>query len=129
AALDAGKIDITPERYAKVNRDWLGKLRHWCISRQLWWGHRVPAWYDAEGNVYVSSPTEPMLDPPDDPQYEGIELTQDPDVFDTWFSSSLWPFSTLGWPDEHDAYFQKFYPTSVLVTGYDILFFWVARMQ
>ncbi|HZJ09878.1 MAG TPA: class I tRNA ligase family protein, partial [Trueperaceae bacterium] len=129
AALDADRMRLTPERYTKVNRDWLGNLRHWCISRQLWWGHRVPAWYDADGNVYVPSPENPQLDPPDDPRYAGIELSQDPDVFDTWFSSSLWPFSTLGWPDESDPFFAKFYPTSVLVTGYDILFFWVARMQ
>ncbi len=129
AALDAGQMRVTPERFTKVNRDWLSRLRPWCISRQLWWGHRIPAWYDADGNTYVPSPENPELDPPDDPRYAGLELTQDTDVFDTWFSSSLWPFSTLGWPDESDPYFQKFYPTSVLVTGYDILFFWVARMQ
>src|SRR5690606_24561993 len=129
AGLDAGHTSITPERYEKVNRDWLSNLRHWCISRQLWWGHRIPAWYDADGNVYVPTPDQPYLDPPDDPRYAGIAMTQDPDVFDTWFSSNLWPFSTLGWPDESDPYFQKFYPNSVLVTGYDILFFWVARMQ
>ena len=128
-ALDAGRIQLTPERYTKVNRDWLANLRHWCISRQLWWGHRIPAWYDADGNVYVPSLENPELDPPDDPRYRGIEMTQDPDVFDTWFSSNLWPFSSLGWPDSDDPYLAKFYPTSVLVTGYDILFFWVARMQ
>ena len=127
--LDAGDTSFTPERYEKVNRDWLENLRHWCISRQLWWGHRIPAWYDADGGVYVPSPEQPFLDPPDDPRYAGIELTQDPDVFDTWFSSNLWPFSTLGWPDLEDPFYKRFYPTSVLVTGYDILFFWVARMQ
>jgi valyl-tRNA synthetase len=129
AGLDAGEMKIHPERYEKVNRDWLGKLRPWNISRQLWWGHRIPAWYDAAGNIYVPDPENPQLDPPDDPRYAGIELTQDPDVFDTWFSSNLWPFSTLGWPDVDDPFYRKFYPTSVLVTGYDILFFWVARMQ
>lgn len=129
AGLDAGEISIHPERYEKVNRDWLGKLRPWNISRQLWWGHRIPAWYDAEGNIYVPDPENPLLDPPEDPRYAEIELTQDADVFDTWFSSNLWPFSTLGWPDTEDPYFRKFYPTSVLVTGYDILFFWVARME
>jgi len=129
AGLDAGHTSFTPERYEKVDRDWLDNLRHWCISRQLWWGHRIPAWYDADGNVYVPTPDQPYLDPPDDPRHEGIAMTQDTDVFDTWFSSNLWPFSTLGWPDESDPYFEKFYPTSVLVTGYDILFFWVARMQ
>ncbi|HET8984123.1 MAG TPA: valine--tRNA ligase, partial [Trueperaceae bacterium] len=129
AGLDEGHTSFTPERYEKVSRDWLGNLRHWCISRQLWWGHRIPAWYDADGTVYVPTPDQPYLDPPDDPRYAGIAMTRDPDVFDTWFSSNLWPFSTLGWPDESDPYFKKFYPTSVLVTGYDILFFWVARMQ
>jgi valyl-tRNA synthetase len=129
AGLEAGEMKIHPERYEKVNRDWLGKLRPWNISRQLWWGHRIPAWYDAEGNIYVPDPSDPQLDPPEDPRFAGIELTQDRDVFDTWFSSNLWPFSTLGWPDETDPYYRKFYPTSVLVTGYDILFFWVARMQ
>ena len=93
-ALDDGEIEVHPERYTKVNRDWLANLRHWTISRQLWWGHRIPAWYDAEGNVYVPSPENPALDPPNDPQYAGIEMWQDEDVFDTWFSSNLWPFST-----------------------------------
>ncbi|MFO7544967.1 MAG: valine--tRNA ligase [Trueperaceae bacterium] len=128
-ALDAGEMRVLPERYAKVNRDWLANLRHWCISRQLWWGHRIPAWYDQDGNVYVPPADAPDLDPTDDPRYRGVSLTQDPDVFDTWFSSNLWPFSTLGWPDEDDPFYRFFYPTSVLVTGYDILFFWVARMQ
>ena len=127
--LDAGDIAIHPERYAKVNRDWLEKLRPWNISRQLWWGHQVPAWYDADGNIYVPDGDDPDLDPPDDPRYAGLDLRRDPDVFDTWFSSNLWPFSTLGWPDESDPAYRKFYPTSVLVTGYDILFFWVARME
>ena len=129
AALDAGEIEVHPERFTKVNRDWLANLRHWCISRQLWWGHRIPAWYDAEGNVYVPPLEDPDLDPTDDPRYQGLELTQDEDVLDTWFSSNLWPFSTLGWPDTEDPFYKKFYPTDVLVTGYDIIFFWVARMQ
>jgi len=129
AALDAGEIRIVPERYTKVNRDWLANLRPWNVSRQLWWGHRIPAWYDEEGNVVVPDRATPFLDPPDDPRHAGRNLRQDPDVFDTWFSSNLWPFSTLGWPDTDDPFFQRFYPTSVLVTGYDILFFWVARMQ
>ncbi len=129
AGLEAGEIAVVPERYAKVNKDWLAKLRHWTISRQLWWGHRIPAWYDADGNVYVPPVDRPDLDPTDDPRYASLELRQDEDVFDTWFSSNLWPFSTLGWPDEADPFFLKFYPTSVLVTGYDILFFWVARME
>ena len=129
AALDAGDMHLIPERYTKVNRDWLQNLRDWNISRQLWWGHQIPAWFDAEGNVYVPDPATPELDPPDDPRYADLELTQDPDVFDTWFSSNLWPFSTLGWPDTEDPFFRKFFPTSALVTGYDILFFWVTKMQ
>ncbi len=129
AALGAGEMRLSPERYTKVNRDWLQNLRDWNISRQLWWGHQIPAWFDAEGNIYVPDPESPELEPPDDPRYAGITLTQDSDVFDTWFSSNLWPFSTLGWPDLEDPFFRKFYPTSALVTGYDILFFWVTKMQ
>ncbi len=127
-ALEDNEIKIFPERYTKVNKDWLGKLRPWNISRQLWWGHQIPAWYDKDGKVYVADSENPYLDPPDNPKYAGIDLKQDEDVFDTWFSSNLWPFATLGWPDP-DPYFDKFYPTSLLVTGYDILFFWVSRME
>jgi valyl-tRNA synthetase len=129
AALEAGEIRLVPERYTKVNRDWLANLRPWNVSRQLWWGHRIPAWYDENGEVIVPDPSDPFLDPPNDPRYALRTLTQDPDVFDTWFSSNLWPFSTLGWPDTDDPFYRRFYPTSVLVTGYDILFFWVARME
>ena len=128
-ALDQGEIEIVPERYAKVNRDWLENIRAWNVSRQLWWGHRIPAWYDEDGRLYVPREDDPFTDPTEWPENQGTTLRQDPDVFDTWFSSNLWPFSTLGWPDEHDPFFQRFYPTSVLVTGYDILFFWVARME
>ena len=128
AALEKQEIKIFPERYTKVNKDWLGKLRPWNISRQLWWGHQIPAWYDNEGKVYVSDSENPYLDPPDNPKYKGIELKQDEDVFDTWFSSNLWPFASLGWPEE-DPFYDKFFPTSLLVTGYDILFFWVSRME
>lgn len=127
--LDAGEITLTPERYGKVNRDWLENIRDWNISRQLWWGHQIPAWYDEEGNVYVPDPENPELDCDQDPRYAHLTLRRDPDVFDTWFSSNLWPFSTLGWPDTDCEDFRKFYPTQVLVTGYDILFFWVARME
>ncbi|GGO39982.1 valine--tRNA ligase [Deinococcus humi] len=129
AGLDAGEIRLVPERYGKVNRDWLENIRDWNISRQLWWGHQIPAWYDAEGNIYVPDPENPDLDCDQDPRYAHLALRRDPDVFDTWFSSNLWPFSTLGWPDTDAEDFRKFYPTQVLVTGYDILFFWVARMQ
>jgi valyl-tRNA synthetase len=129
AGLDRGDMRLHPDRYEKVNRDWLGNLRDWNISRQLWWGHQIPAWYDDDGDVHVPPAGDPYVDPPDLPENAGKQLRQDPDVFDTWFSSNLWPFSTLGWPDDQDPYFRKFYPTSVLVTGYDILFFWVAKMQ
>ncbi|MBA2668734.1 MAG: valine--tRNA ligase [Trueperaceae bacterium] len=128
-ALDDGEIRLVPERYTKVNRDWLERMRPWNVSRQLWWGHRIPAWYDEEGNVVVPERDDPHRDPTDDPRHEGRSLRQDPDVFDTWFSSNLWPFSTLGWPDRDDPFFRTFYPTDVLVTGYDILFFWVAKME
>ncbi|BDP40856.1 valine--tRNA ligase [Deinococcus aetherius] len=129
AGLDAGEIRLTPERYTKVNRDWLENIRDWNISRQLWWGHQIPAWYDEEGRVYVPDPENPDLDCDQDPRYAHLNLRRDPDVFDTWFSSNLWPFSTLGWPDTDCEDYRKFYPTQVLVTGYDILFFWVARME
>lgn len=127
--LEGGEMRLVPERYGKVNRDWLENIRDWNISRQLWWGHQIPAWYDEEGNLYVPDPENPDLDCDVDPRYAHLNLRRDPDVFDTWFSSNLWPFSTLGWPDTDSEDFRKFYPTSVLVTGYDILFFWVARMQ
>lgn len=127
--LEGGEMRLVPERYGKVNRDWLENIRDWNISRQLWWGHQIPAWYDEEGNLYVPDPENPDLDCDQDPRYAHLNLRRDPDVFDTWFSSNLWPFSTLGWPDTDSEDFRKFYPTSVLVTGYDILFFWVARMQ
>ena len=129
SGLDRGEIKFVPERYTKVNRDWLENIRDWNISRQLWWGHQIPAWYDEEGTIYVPSAENPDLDCDQDPQYAHLKLRRDPDVFDTWFSSNLWPFSTLGWPDEGSEDFLKFYPTQVLVTGYDILFFWVARME
>lgn len=128
AGLDKGEMRFVPERWEKVNRDWLENIKDWAIARQLWWGHQIPAWYDEEGNIYVPDLENPDLDCDQDPRYVHLNLRRDPDVFDTWFSSALWPFSTLGWPDETGD-FKKFYPTDVLVTGYDIIFFWVARMQ
>ena len=126
AALDAvrqGQIEIVPERFTKVYYNWLENIQDWCISRQLWWGHRIPVWYCRTcGETIVS-----REDPTHCPHCGGSQLEQDPDVLDTWFSSGLWPFSTLGWPEETPDY-RYFYPTSVLETGYDILFFWVARM-
>jgi valyl-tRNA synthetase len=126
--LDKGEMKLHPARYEKVNRDWLENIRDWAVGRQLWWGHQIPAWYDEAGNIYVPDPSNPALDCDQDPRYADLTLVRDTDVFDTWFSSALWPFSTLGWPNQ-DPDLAKFYPNSVLVTGYDILFFWVARMQ
>lgn len=126
AALEAvndGRIQIIPERFTKVYNNWLENIQDWCISRQLWWGHRIPVWTCQDCSEIIPS----REDPTRCPQCGGEKLEQDPDVLDTWFSSGLWPFSTLGWPDETPDY-GYFYPTSVMETGYDILFFWVARM-
>jgi valyl-tRNA synthetase len=122
AAVRGGKIRIVPSGWTKTYYHWMNNIRPWCISRQLWWGHRIPAWHcDRDGSVHVS-----RSDLTKCPKCKG-PLRQDPDVLDTWFSSGLWPFSTLGWPDTTRE-LKTFYPTSLLVTGYDILFFWVARM-
>ncbi len=124
-AVETGRIRFVPENWAKTYYEWMRNIQDWCISRQLWWGHRIPAWYDAQGNFYVGrSEDEVRLK---HKLAEDVALSQDEDVLDTWFSSALWPFSTLGWPDQ-TAELKTFYPTSVLVTGFDIIFFWVARM-
>jgi valyl-tRNA synthetase len=120
-----GTIRFVPERFTKVFLYWLENIRDWCISRQLWWGHRIPVWYCANGHVFSSD--APADEVTACAECGGTEIEQDPDVLDTWFSSGLWPFSTLGWPEETED-FKTFYPTSVMETGYDILFFWVARM-
>ncbi len=120
AAVRTGATRIVPDNFERVYYHWLENIQDWCISRQLWWGHRIPVWYTSDGQMIVPGADEP------DPTGPGI--TQDPDVLDTWFSSGLWPFSTLGWPDQ-TADLKRFYPTSVMETGYDILFFWVARMM
>ena len=124
-AVETGAIRFVPENWSKTYYEWMRNIEDWCISRQIWWGHRIPAWYDDRGNVYVGrSEAEVRKKHKLGPE---IELEQDADVLDTWFSSALWPFSTLGWPRETEA-LKTFYPTSVLVTGFDIIFFWVARM-
>ncbi len=123
AAVEKGQTDFVPPRFARIYKEWLENIRDWCISRQIWWGHRIPAWYCSCGEVIVD-----YSDPERCPSCGGSDLKQDPDVLDTWFSSALWPFSTLGWPDQTDD-LQNFYPTTVLVTAYDIIFFWVARMM
>ena len=116
-------IQIVPDNRRQEFLNWLDNIRDWTISRQLWWGHRIPAWYcgDCEHMIVAEEPPTKCT------KCGSGKLTQDPDVLDTWFSSGLWPFSTLGWP-EKTADFEKYYPTSLLITGYDILFFWVARM-
>ncbi len=123
-----GKIRIVPPRFTKVYLHWMENIRDWCISRQLWWGHRIPAWYCQDCGAEVVPPREePMRDPTTCPRCRSERLRQDEDVLDTWFSSALWPHSVLGWPEDTED-FRRFYPTTVLETGYDILFFWVARM-
>jgi valyl-tRNA synthetase len=125
AAARSGRVRFTPDRWTKVYEHWLENIRDWCISRQLWWGHRIPVWYCRSqdcGETIVA-----LEDPTQCPHCRGTQLEQDPDVLDTWFSSWLWPFSTLGWPEETDD-LRAFYPTHTLVTAPEILFFWVARM-
>ncbi len=124
-AVESGKIRFVPENWSKTYFDWMYNIQDWCISRQLWWGHRIPAWYDEDGNIYVGRSEDDVR--AKHKLADDIALRQDDDVLDTWFSSALWPFSTLGWP-EKTAALDKFYPGSVLVTGFDIIFFWVARM-
>jgi valyl-tRNA synthetase len=124
-AVKDGDIQFVPENWSKTYFEWMNNIQDWCISRQLWWGHRIPAWYDTHGNIYVAEDEESVrkkynLD-------HNTDLKQDEDVLDTWFSSALWPFSTLGWPEQTKE-LKTFYPTSVLITGFDIIFFWVARM-
>jgi valyl-tRNA synthetase len=124
-AVESGQIKFVPENWSKTYYDWMYNIQDWCISRQLWWGHRIPAWYDEDGKIYVGRSEADVRE-----KYklaDDVALRQDDDVLDTWFSSALWPFSTLGWPDD-TAEVEKFYPGSVLVTGFDIIFFWVARM-
>ena len=125
-SVESGKVKFVPDNWKNTYYSWMRDLNDWCVSRQLWWGHRIPAWFDNDGNVFVGESEEQIRT-----KYnlaDSVELTQDNDVFDTWFSSALWPFSTLGWPEQTPE-LAKYYPTSVLVTGFDIIFFWVARMM
>lgn len=120
-----GRIRFVPDNWARTYNQWLENIQDWCISRQIWWGHRIPAWHDEAGNIYVAEDESAVRK-----KYNlsnDVNLMQDEDVLDTWFSSALWPFSTLGWPQQNEA-LKTFYPSSVLVTGFDIIFFWVARM-
>jgi len=124
-AVETGRIRFVPDNWKNTYYEWMRNIQDWCISRQIWWGHRIPAWYDDQGNIYVGRSEQEVRDK------HGLAadypLRQDEDVLDTWFSSALWPFSTLGWPEKTDR-LDAFYPTNVLVTGFDIIFFWVARM-
>ena len=122
-AVRSGETKFVPDRFSKIYYNWMENIRDWCISRHLWWGHRIPAWYCEDCGETIVSRQDPTVCP----KCGGKRLTQDEDVLDTWFSSALWPFSTLGWPDKTED-LAYFYPTSTLVTGYDIIFFWVARM-
>ena len=124
-AVNKGEIKFHPGNWVKTYFNWMNNIEDWCISRQIWWGHRIPAWYDSENNVYVGHSEDEVR------QFYKLDdrkLSQDEDVLDTWFSSSLWPFASLGWPEKTED-FEKHFPTSLLVTGFDIIFFWVARMM
>lgn len=130
-AIDAvknGKTTIIPKNWEKTYFNWMENIEPWCISRQLWWGHQIPAWYGPDGKVFVEKSAEEAQVAADAHYRKAVELRRDEDVLDTWFSSALWPFSTLGWPDKTKE-LELYYPTSVVVTGFDILFFWVARMM
>ena len=124
-AVEKGAIRFVPGHWTKTYYEWMRNIQDWCISRQIWWGHRIPAWYDPGGNVYVGRSEDEVRDKYGLPS--ATVLRRDPDVLDTWYSSGLWPFSTLGWPQDNRR-LRTFYPTTVLVTGFDIIFFWVARM-
>ncbi len=128
AAVEEGRTRFVPSHWANTYFEWMRNIQPWCISRQLWWGHRIPAWYGPDGTVFVEESEEAALEAARAHYGEEVALEQDPDVLDTWFSSALWPFSTLGWPDETPE-LRRYYPTDVLVTGFDIIFFWVARMM
>jgi valyl-tRNA synthetase len=128
AVVESGKTVFVPKNWEKTYFEWMRNIQPWCISRQLWWGHQIPAWYGPDGKYFVA-PEEAEAQALAKKHYsKDVPLTRDPDVLDTWFSSALWPFSTLGWPDETPE-LDRYYPTSVLVTGFDIIFFWVARMM
>ncbi|HHJ80915.1 MAG TPA: valine--tRNA ligase, partial [Candidatus Tenderia electrophaga] len=126
-AVEDGDIKFVPDNWKNTYFEWMRNIEDWCISRQIWWGHRIPAWYDEDGNIFVARTEEDARAQAKQKHGQDVALTQDSDVLDTWFSSALWPFSTLGWPEKTPE-LETFYPTNVLVTGFDIIFFWVARM-
>ena len=120
----SGEVEIVPKTWEKTFFNWMENIQPWCVSRQLWWGHRIPAWFDQNGNVFVAQDEAAAQAQAGD----AALLTRDEDVLDTWFSSALWPFATLGWPEQTDLV-QKHYPNDLLISGFDILFFWDARMM
>ncbi|WP_424992236.1 valine--tRNA ligase [Oceaniradius stylonematis] len=128
ASVREGRTEFVPRNWEKTYFDWMENIQPWCVSRQLWWGHRIPAWYGPDGTVFVERSQDEAEAEARAHYGDDVDLRRDPDVLDTWFSSALWPFSTLGWPDKTEA-LDTWYPTSVLVTGFDIIFFWVARMM
>jgi len=128
ASVREGRTKFVPQQYENTYFAWLENIKPWCISRQLWWGHQIPAWYGPDNEAFVAYDEDEALAAAEKHYGKPVELTRDPDVLDTWFSSALWPFSTLGWPDETPE-LKRYYPTDVLVTGFDIIFFWVARMM
>ncbi|MDX1736872.1 MAG: valine--tRNA ligase, partial [Alphaproteobacteria bacterium] len=128
-SVEEGRTKFVPENWTKTYYEWMNNIQPWCISRQLWWGHQIPAWYGPDGETFVELTEEDAKAAAEKHYGKEVELTRDEDVLDTWFSSALWPFSTLGWPDETPDLVEKHYPTDVLVTGFDIIFFWVARMM
>jgi len=127
SCVEDGRVKFIPKYWERTYFEWLRNIEPWCISRQLWWGHQIPAWYGPDGHVFVKLSEEEALHASKEHYGKDVSLIRDPDVLDTWFSSGLWPFSTLGWPEANPD-LEKYYPTSVLVTGFDIIFFWVARM-
>ena len=127
-AVKRGRTVFVPKNWENTYFHWMGNIQPWCISRQLWWGHQIPAWYGPDGKVFVAEDEAQAAALAKAAVRQGVALTRDEDVLDTWFSSALWPFSTLGWPDETPE-LKRYYPTDVLVTGFDIIFFWVARMM
>ncbi|MEM7392112.1 MAG: valine--tRNA ligase, partial [Verrucomicrobiota bacterium] len=127
-AVEQDRTRFVPKNWEKTYFEWMRNIQPWCISRQIWWGHRIPAWYGPDGTIFVEHDEATAQKAADEHYGEAVELTRDTDVLDTWFSSALWPFSTLGWPENTDE-LKRYYPTDVLVTGFDIIFFWVARMM
>jgi valyl-tRNA synthetase len=127
-AVEEGQTKFVPTQWENTYYEWMRNIQPWCISRQLWWGHQIPAWFGPDGKIFVEETEEEARREAEIHYGEVIELKRDSDVLDTWFSSALWPFSTLGWP-ENNEYLKRYYPGNVLVTGFDIIFFWVARMM